>query len=76
MPKKKGAKPKVKSYKSATKRFKVTNGGDVKKGKILTRAINRNHRMISKDRARILAGKKASELSDVHVKYRFYLRNS
>lgn len=70
----KNFKPKIKikpkSFGSASKRIKVTNGGDTKDGKLKVEVINRSHRMIKKSRSKVLSGKKNTTLNAVHDKYR------
>jgi ribosomal protein L35 len=63
--------PKVKTKKGISKTFKLTRGNNAKTGKIKVGAINRCHRMIKKDRQRVLNGKKATILNaKVHARYR------
>ena len=59
---------KPKSRKGAVKRIKVTNGGDLSKGKLMVNRTNDNHRLIKKQRERMLKAKKASSLSSIYNK--------
>ncbi|MBC7472052.1 MAG: 50S ribosomal protein L35 [candidate division SR1 bacterium] len=59
---------KPKTRKGAVKRIKVTNGGDLSKGKLLVNRTNDNHRLIKKQRERMLKSKKAGELSSIFNK--------
>jgi ribosomal protein L35 len=61
-------KMKPKTRKGAVKRIKVTNGGDLAKGKLLVNRTNDNHRLIKKQRERMLKSKKAGELSSIFNK--------
>ena len=61
-------KMKPKSRKGAVKRIKVTNGGDLSKGKLMVNRTNDNHRLIKKQRERMLKAKKASSLSSIYNK--------
>jgi ribosomal protein L35 len=56
-------KMRAKSRKSIVKRIKLTNGGDMKTGKIVINRINDNHRMIKKSRTRTLKAKKNTILT-------------
>jgi ribosomal protein L35 len=60
----------AKTHKTTKKRIKVTNGGDLSKGKLLINRPNRQHRMIGKSRSRVLKGKKSTVLSAGHTKFR------
>jgi ribosomal protein L35 len=61
-------KMRAKTNKSIKKRLKITKGGDLEEGKMLTNRNNRQHRMIGKSRVRVLKGKKSTVLSSVHQK--------
>jgi ribosomal protein L35 len=61
-------KMKPKTRKGAVKRIKVTNGGDLSKGKLMVNRTNDNHRLIKKQRERMLKSKKAGELSAIFNK--------
>jgi ribosomal protein L35 len=61
-------KMKPKTRKGAVKRIKVTNGGDLSKGKLLVNRTNDNHRLIRKQRERMLKAKKAGKLSSIFNK--------
>jgi ribosomal protein L35 len=66
--------PKPKSRGAITKKIKITNGGDPKKGKFIIGVIGRCHRMIKKRRQRVLAGKKKTMLNEkTHARYRTML---
>ncbi len=57
-------KMKPKTRKGAVKRIKITNGGDMKKGKMMTNRPNDNHRLIKKSRVRKLKAKRATRVSE------------
>jgi ribosomal protein L35 len=56
-------KMRAKSRKSIVKRIRLTNGGDMKTGKIVVNRINDNHRLIKKSRTRKLKAKKNTILT-------------
>jgi ribosomal protein L35 len=60
----------AKTHKSSKKRIKVTNGGDLKIGKLMINRANRQHRMIGKSRSRVLSGKKYKVLASCYNKLR------
>ncbi|MEM1311991.1 MAG: 50S ribosomal protein L35 [Patescibacteria group bacterium] len=66
-------KMKSKTHKGTAKRVKVTNGGKLSKGKLLTNRINKAHRNIKKQRERQLKAKRSTVLSDVHDKLKAIL---
>jgi ribosomal protein L35 len=51
-----------KPRKGAVKRIKITNGGDLSKGKLLVDRINDNHRLIKKSRVRKLKARKKTRV--------------
>jgi ribosomal protein L35 len=55
-------KMKAKTRKGAVKRIKITNGGDKKLGKLVTGRPNDNHRLIAKQRVRMLKAKRQTTL--------------
>lgn len=59
---------KAKTHKSSKKRIKVTNGGDLAKGKLMIAKSFRQHRMIGKSRSRVLKGRKYTELHKCYDK--------
>ena len=61
---------KQKSRGAITKKLKLTNGGDPKKGKFKVGVVGRCHRMIKKRRQRVLSGKKQVSLSAAHNRYK------
>jgi ribosomal protein L35 len=63
-------KMKPKPRKGIVKRIKVTNGGDLSKGKLMTDRPNDNHRLIRKSRQRKLKAKKSTVLSKIMDKLR------
>jgi ribosomal protein L35 len=66
--------PKAKSRGAISKKIRITNGGDTKKGKMIIGVIGRCHRMIKKNRQRVLAGKRKTILNEsVHERYRTML---
>lgn len=64
---------KRKSRGGLSKRIKVTNGGNVKKGKMMVGVIGRCHRMIKKRRVTVLGGKRRTVLSKAHARYKSML---
>jgi ribosomal protein L35 len=54
---------KSKSRGAISKKIKLTNGGDKSKGKFKIGTIGRCHRMIKKNRQRVLNGKKKTMLN-------------
>lgn len=58
----------AKTHKGTKKRIKISNGGDLKKGKMLSNRPNDNHRNIKKSRERLLRSKRSTKLSKAHVK--------
>lgn len=65
---------KVKSRGAISKKIKVTNGGDPKKGKMMIGVIGRCHRMIKKRRQNVLSGKRKTALNEsVHARYKTML---
>jgi len=52
-----------KPRKGAVKRIKVSNGGDLSKGKLMINRINKAHRNINKSRTRLLKAKRPTVLS-------------
>jgi ribosomal protein L35 len=65
--------PKAKTRGGISKKIKITNGGDTKKGKMMIGVIGRCHRMIKKRRVTVLAGKKRSSLAPAHDRYKSML---
>jgi ribosomal protein L35 len=61
-------KMKPKTRKGAVKRIKVTNGVDLSKGKLMVNRTNDNHRLIRKQRERMLKARKAGALSPIFNK--------
>lgn len=61
---------KAKTHKASVKRIKVTKGGDKLTGKLLVSRSNRSHRMIGKQRERMLKGKTTTNLATSHDKFR------
>lgn len=59
---------KAKTHKGTVKRIKITNGGDLKKGKMLANRPGDNHRNIKKSRERLLRARRDSKVSTAHVK--------
>ncbi len=57
----------AKTHKGTKKRIKITNGGDLKKGKMLSNRPNDNHRNIGKQRERLLRSRRSTKLSQTHV---------
>ncbi len=66
-------KMRAKSHKGASKRIKVTNGGDMDSGKLITNRINKGHRNIKKQRERSLKAKRSTTLSAIHNKLKSIL---
>lgn len=65
---------KSKSRGAISKKIRVTNGGDISKGKFSIGAIGRCHRMIKKNRQRVLSGKKKTIMNGkVHARYKTML---
>lgn len=60
----------AKTHKTTQKRIKVSNGGDLSKGKLLVSRPNLQHRLIGKSRSRKLKGKTATVLSKTYAKFR------
>ena len=66
--------PKPKSRGAISKKIKITNGGDPRKGKFMIGVIGRCHRMIKKNRQRVLNGKKKTIMNGkVHARYKTML---
>lgn len=66
-------KMRAKTHKGAVKRIKISNGGDLDSGKMITGRINNNHRNIKKQRERLLKGKRQTTLSNLHKKLKTIL---
>lgn len=64
---------KAKTHKSSVKRIKITAGGDLSKGKLIVRRKNRKHRMIGKQRERVLKGRTDTVLKSSHLKFKIVL---
>ena len=67
-------KMRAKTRKGAVKRIKLSNGGDLKTGKLIVNRINDNHRLIKKSRTRKLKAKKNTVLPKMFNKLRKILR--
>jgi ribosomal protein L35 len=63
-------KMRAKSRKGVVKRIKISNGGDMKTGKLIVNRINDNHRLIKKSRTRKLKAKKNTVLGKAFNKYK------
>jgi ribosomal protein L35 len=63
-------KMRAKSRKGVVKRIRISNGGDMKTGKLIVNRINDNHRLIKKSRTRKLKAKKNTTLSKAFNKYK------
>ena len=61
-------KMKAKTHKGTQKRIKISNGGDLKKGKMLSDRAGDNHRNVKKSRERLLRARRNSKVSKAHVK--------
>ena len=57
-----------KTHKATSKRVKISNGGDISKGKLQVNRNNTAHRNIKKQRERLLKSKRSTVLSKVHDK--------
>lgn len=64
----------AKSRKSVVKRIKVTNGGDILKGKLMVGRINNSRLHIKKRRKVKLRAHKDTVLNAVHSKLRVLLK--
>jgi ribosomal protein L35 len=62
-----------KTHKGTVKRVKVTNGGKLSEGKLLTNRINKAHRNIKKQRERLLKSKRSTTLNKIHNKLKALL---
>jgi ribosomal protein L35 len=60
----------AKTHKSSVKRIKVSKGGNPENGKLQVSRSNRSHRLIGKQRERMLKGKTVTKLSTAHDKFR------
>jgi len=61
-------KMRAKTHKGTIKRIKVSNGGDLESGKLITNRINKAHRNIKKQRERLLKSKRSTTLNSIHNK--------
>jgi len=61
-------KMRAKTHKGLVKRIKISNGGDLDKGKLITNRINKGHRNIKKQRERLLKSRRSTTLSGIHKK--------
>ncbi len=63
----------AKTHKGTAKRVKVTNGGDLSDGKLVTNRINKGHRNIKKQRERLLKSRRSTTLNKIHNKLKSLL---
>lgn len=63
----------AKTHKGASKRIKISNGGDLESGKLITNRINKGHRNIKKQRERLLKSKRSTTLNKIHSKLKAVL---
>jgi ribosomal protein L35 len=66
-------KMRAKTHKGTAKRVKVTNGGDLSDGKLVTNRINKGHRNIKKQRERLLKSRRSTTLNKIHNKLKSLL---
>ena len=60
-------KMKQKTHKGTQKRIKITNGGDLKIGKMISNRPGDNHRNIKKSRERLLRARRDTHVSGAHA---------
>lgn len=63
-------KMRAKTRKGIVKRIKVTNGGDISKGKLVVNRIGDNHRLIRKSRSRKLKAKRNTTLGSTLSRFK------
>jgi ribosomal protein L35 len=65
----------AKTRKAVVKRLKVSNGSDLKAGKLIVNRINDNHLNLRKSRKVKLRARRSTTLSKIHDKLKATLHN-